>query len=107
MGESLNTITRLPFARPSAKKGQARFHEAVGEMNGLVDRLIPERRANPNPAASDLLNLMLTAVDPATGERLDDLNIRYQVLTFLIAGHETTSGMLTFAFSYLLRNPAI
>ena len=50
---------------------------------------------------------MLTAVDPETGEGLDDLNIRYQVLTFLIAGHETTSGLLTFAFHLLLRHPHV
>ena len=105
--ESMSTITRMPFQKPFAKKAQARFDAAIAEMNGLVDGIIAARRAEPDPDAKDLLNLMLTAVDPETGERLDDLNIRYQVLTFLIAGHETTSGMLTFAFSYLLRNPAI
>ena len=40
---------------------------------------------------------MLTGVDKQTGERLDDVNIRYQIITFLIAGHETTSGLLSFA----------
>ena len=107
LGESLNTITRMPFQKPFARKAQARFDAAIAEMNGRVDGIIAARRAHPDPDAKDLLNLMLTAVDPETGERLDDLNIRYQVLTFLIAGHETTSGMLTFAFSYLLRNPAV
>ncbi|HEU0044344.1 bifunctional cytochrome P450/NADPH--P450 reductase [Sphingomonas sp.] len=107
LSESMSTITRMPFQKPFAKKAQARFDAAIAEMNTLVDGIIAERRRNPDAAAKDLLNLMLTAVDPETGERLDDLNIRYQVLTFLIAGHETTSGMLTFAFSYLLRNPAI
>ena len=107
LGESLNTITRMPFQKPFARRAQGRFDAAIAEMNAKVDGIIAARRAHPDPQAKDLLNLMLTAVDPDTGERLDDLNIRYQVLTFLIAGHETTSGMLTFAFSYLLRNPAI
>jgi cytochrome P450 / NADPH-cytochrome P450 reductase len=107
LGESLNTITRMPFQKPFARRAQQRFDAAIAEMNARVDGIIAERRAHPDPDAKDLMNLMLTAVDPETGERLDDLNIRYQVLTFLIAGHETTSGMLTFAFSYLLRNPAI
>ena len=40
---------------------------------------------------------MLAGVDKKTGEGLDDLNIRYQIITFLIAGHETTSGLLSFA----------
>ena len=48
---------------------------------------------------------MLTGVDKKTGQGLDDVNIRYQILTFLIAGHETTSGLLSFAVYFLLKNP--
>ncbi|RYD21709.1 MAG: cytochrome P450, partial [Lysobacteraceae bacterium] len=106
LSESLSMITRMPLQNRLAKKSQRQFDADIAEMNALVDGLIAERRRTPTDGR-DLLNLMLTAVDPETGEQLDDVNIRYQVLTFLIAGHETTSGMLTFAFSYLLRNPSI
>jgi len=106
LGTSLSMITRLPVQNRLARREARQYDADIAEMNALVDGIIAERRANPRES-NDLLNLMLTAVDPETGERLDDLNIRYQVLTFLIAGHETTSGMLTFAFSYLLRNPAV
>jgi len=106
LSEALSTITRLPIQQRFAKKAVRQYEADIAEMNALVDGLIADRRANP-VESRDLLNLMLTAADPETGERLDDVNIRYQVLTFLIAGHETTSGMLTFAFSYLLRNPAV
>ena len=50
---------------------------------------------------------MLSGVDRHSGERLDDVNIRYQMNTFLIAGHETTSGMLSFAIYFLLNNPHV
>ena len=50
---------------------------------------------------------MLSGVDKQSGERLDDVNIRYQMNTFLIAGHETTSGMLSFAVYFLLNNPHV
>lgn len=106
LSEVLNVITRLPIQQKFAKKSTAQFNTDVATMNALVDEVIAQRRANPNDG-KDLLNLMLTAVDPETGEGLDDLNIRYQVLTFLIAGHETTSGLLTFAFMELLRNPTV
>ena len=106
LGEALSTITRLPIQNRLATKAKAQYDADIAEMNALVDGIIADRRINPTDG-KDLLNLMLTAVDPETGEGLDDLNIRYQVLTFLIAGHETTSGMLTFAFAYLLRNPAV
>ena len=50
---------------------------------------------------------MLQGVDAATGQGLDDLNIRYQVVTFLIAGHETTSGLLSFTLYQLLKHPEV
>ncbi len=106
LGESLAKLTRMSFQKPFAKRAEAQFDADIAEMNTLVDGIIADRRVNPTDGR-DLLNLMLTAVDPDTGERLDDLNIRYQVLTFLIAGHETTSGMLTFAFHHLLRHPHV
>jgi cytochrome P450 / NADPH-cytochrome P450 reductase len=106
LGESLNTITRLPIQNRFAKKAKRRFDADIAEMNALVDDIITQRRKQP-AESNDLLNLMLTAVDPETGEGLDDLNIRYQVLTFLIAGHETTSGLLAFTFALLLRHPHV
>ena len=106
LSEALNVITRLPIQQKFAKRSTAQFNADIGTMNTLVDGVIAQRRANPTDA-KDLLNLMLTAADPETGETLDDLNIRYQVLTFLIAGHETTSGLLTFAFMELLRAPSV
>lgn len=106
LGTSLNMITRLPIQNRFAKKSQRQFDADIAEMNALVDGIIADRRAHPTDS-NDLLNLMLTAVDPETGERLDDLNIRYQVLTFLIAGHETTSGLLAFAHTLLLRHPHV
>lgn len=48
---------------------------------------------------------MLNVEDPETGEKLDDENIRFQIITFLIAGHETTSGLLSFATYFLLKHP--
>jgi unspecific monooxygenase len=48
---------------------------------------------------------MLSTAHPDSGQHLTDRNIRYQVLTFLVAGHETTSGALSFALYYLSRNP--
>ena len=42
---------------------------------------------------------MLTEVNRQSGEALDETNIIAQCITFLIAGHETTSGLLSFALS--------
>lgn len=106
LGESLNMITRLPIQQRFKKRAERQYAADIVEMNALVDGIIAERRAHPNDG-KDLLNLMVSAIDPETGEGLDDLNIRYQVLTFLIAGHETTSGLLTFSQHLLLRHPHV
>lgn len=79
-------------------------HQAY--VDTLLDDVISARRAD-SASHDDLLALMLETPHPETGERLDDLNIRYQILTFLVAGHETTSGALSFALYYLSRHPEV
>ena len=87
----------------------ARQYDAnVRLMREVAQELIAERRADPRGREKDdLLGRMLNGVDPETGEGLSDENIGYQMNTFLIAGHETTSGLLSFATYLLLRNPAV
>jgi cytochrome P450/NADPH-cytochrome P450 reductase len=81
----------------------------VAFMNKMVDEIVAERRKNAEAAEGkkDMLGAMMTGVDRATGEQLDDVNIRYQINTFLIAGHETTSGMLSCAIYALLKHPDV
>ncbi|GAA4537605.1 bifunctional cytochrome P450/NADPH--P450 reductase [Pseudonocardia xishanensis] len=90
-------------------RAQRQAEEDLAFMNGLVDGLIAERRAALSEGAdadtTDLLGRMLTGTD-REGRSLPDDNIRSQCITFLIAGHETTSGLLSFAIYYLLKDPA-
>jgi cytochrome P450 / NADPH-cytochrome P450 reductase len=83
----------------------------VEYMNNLVDRIIQDRKqeraGQDDLPKRDLLDYMLDGIDRKTGTKLDDVNIRYQIITFLIAGHETTSGMLSFTMYYLLNNPDV
>ncbi|REK78017.1 cytochrome P450 [Rhodococcus erythropolis] len=82
-----------------------RKHTAdVEYLNTVVDRVIDDRQG-VTPERRDLLALMLDSVDPETGETLDPINIRYQILTFLAAGHETTGGALAFALWFLSQHP--
>ena len=78
-------------------------------MNKMVDEIVAERRKNAEATEDkkDMLGAMMTGVDRATGEQLDDVNIRYQINTFLIAGHETTSGLLSCAIYALLKHPDV
>lgn len=96
----------LPFEDITMKARFAQHKKDVTYMNSLVDEIIRERRQTGGDQ-TDLLNFMLAGKDPVTGEGLSDENIRYQINTFLIAGHETTSGLLSFTLYYLLKHPDV
>ncbi|MCA0318117.1 MAG: cytochrome P450 [Proteobacteria bacterium] len=96
----------LPFENLLLAKRLGQAKTDVNFMNTLVDDIIRERRRSGGDQ-KDLLNYMLAGVDKQTGEGLSDENIRYQINTFLIAGHETTSGLLSFTIYFLLNHPDV
>jgi cytochrome P450/NADPH-cytochrome P450 reductase len=96
----------LPFEKVALRDRLSQMNTDVAYMNKLVDDIIRERRRGGGDQ-KDLLNFMLAGVDKVTGESLSDENIRYQINTFLIAGHETTSGLMSFTLYYLLNNPDV
>lgn len=100
---------RRPGVVSKLMVGTHRRYEADQEkLASVADEVIAERRRDPNGhEKKDLLNIMLNGVDAVTGEKLSDENIRFQMITFLIAGHETTSGLLSFACCLLLKNPEV
>ena len=106
--ESGERVRRLPLQNRLMLKARHQYDEDKRLMYEIADQIITERRRHPLPEGQhDILDTMLTAQDPRTGERLSDENVRYQLVTFLIAGHETTSGLLTFTLYQLLRHPKI
>ncbi len=107
--EAVMKMRGLPLEDITQRKSRKKLEQDVGFMNGIADRIIKERREIPadDQAKPDLLGFMIAGIDKQTGERLDDVNIRYQMNTFLIAGHETTSGMLSFVVYFLLNNPHV
>jgi cytochrome P450/NADPH-cytochrome P450 reductase len=97
-------LSQFPFTR--IFKSQKQKEKDMNTLSSIVDDIIAQRRQSPQHS-NDLLSRLLNSVDPKTGESLDDQNIHYQVMTFLMAGHETTSGMLSFALSLLLSHPQV
>lgn len=78
---------------------QRRYRGAMAELDAAVTDLVAARRDRPAPAADDLLGLLLAAYpdDPAT--------VRNQIITFLVAGHETVASALTWALGLLAHHP--
>ncbi|KAJ7772252.1 fatty acid hydroxylase [Mycena metata] len=81
-----------------------KYQQDMKVMKDLANEIVAERQANP-VEKKDLLNTMLYSSDPQTGKKMSADSISRNLITFLIAGHETSSGMLTFAIYHLLRTP--
>ena len=72
----------------------------------VVTRIIEERRTSVAPDQDDLLSMLINAKDADTGESMDDKQLRDEVRTIFLAGHETTANALTWTWYLLARNPA-
>ncbi|MFJ6739507.1 cytochrome P450 [Streptomyces sp. NPDC091279] len=106
-----NTVP-APLAPYLLRAATRRNAADIACLNDTVDALVRARRTTgggegDGDRVGDLLDRMLATAHPVTGERLSALNVRRQVITFLVAGHETTSGALSFALHYLSRHPEI
>ena len=73
------------------------------EIDGMLGAEIAERRADPR---EDILSLLVTARFE-DGEPMDDQEVRDQLMTLLLAGHETTATGLAWTFDLLLRHPDV
>ncbi|KAJ8488103.1 hypothetical protein ONZ45_g14089 [Pleurotus djamor] len=99
----------MRFSRPSVVQAMltstnAKYFEDIKLMTDIANQMIADRKTHPSEK-NDLLNRMLLSKDVKTGQSLSDENICNNLLTFLIAGHETSSGTLAFVVYYLLKNP--
>lgn len=79
-----------------------RLAEAVSTLHGVVDRLTVRRR--DGAGSDDLLGLLLEARDQGV---MTDAQVRDEVMTILLAGHETTANALTWTWHLLGRHPDV
>ena len=95
----------LPVIGPRRMAGKERLMAQIfAPMDGAVNRLIDERRADPGRA--DLLGRLVGALDEDTGGRLTAKEVRDEVLTTFVAGHETTASAMTLVWYLLAHHPA-
>lgn len=95
---SLFDVLGLPDWLPRPGRGQNA--NGMSDMKAAADRVIDARQADRSSAIPDLLDLLLDGEDPKTGRRMRTEEIRDNLLTFIVAGHETTA--LTLAWSLYL-----
>ena len=92
-------LQKLPL--PKAQRAR----RAVATLDSLVYGLIAERRRTGRENGEDLLSLLLAARDEDDGGAMDDRQIRDEVLTLFLAGHETTANALAWTWVLLAQNP--
>ncbi|KAF3153305.1 hypothetical protein TWF594_000326 [Orbilia oligospora] len=102
--ESGNRGRRLPAMNMIPTRASEAYFKDIDLLKRVSYDLLKERRDTPSDK-KDLLNAMINGKDPQTGRGLTDELIVNNMITFLIAGHETTSGTLAFTMYNLLRNP--
>jgi cytochrome P450/NADPH-cytochrome P450 reductase len=95
----------LPVAIKVRRGAQRKLLADSKFMDDTVGEILAERKRSGDPG-NDLLGHMLVGTDKQ-GNALPDHNIIAQCVTFLVAGHETTSGLLSFAIAYLLKHPEV
>jgi cytochrome P450 / NADPH-cytochrome P450 reductase len=81
-----------------------RINADVASMRQVCEEIVEQRKVSPSDS-DDLLNALLYKTDPKTGEKLPQSSIIDNMITFLVAGHETTSSLLSFTFYHLLKDP--
>lgn len=91
------------FARFLPAPGTWEMRRAVRQLDETVYRIIDRRRRNAQDSG-DLLSMLLEARDE-DGSWMDNRQVRDEVLTFLMAGHETTALALSWAWYLLAENP--
>lgn len=94
----------LPLWLPTPRHRALR--QATAELDRVVASII-ERRRREGGGPPDLLSLLMSARDVDTGEGMSDRQLRDEVMTFVLAGHETTAVTLAWAFHLLSQHPGV
>jgi cytochrome P450 len=101
-------FTLLPYFRHELGgiTPYARLQLILGQLDGLFLDAIVERQTSSTEDASDCLSLLCAATDE-TGTPLSNRQIRDELLTMIMAGYETTTSALAWAFERLMRSPEV
>ena len=97
-----------PFGKLIAKlplPGNRKFYGAIAELDTILYRMIGEHRASGDQG--DLLSMLLMAQDEDDGKGMTDKQVRDEVTTLFLAGHETTAIALTWTWYLLSQHPEV
>jgi cytochrome P450 len=91
---------------PGWRRSWSTFLNQRAEVDHLIYTLMRRRESGVNKEAVDLLDMLLAA-DDASGKKMADRDIRDNLMSMILAGHETTTGELSWAFQLLAHHPCV
>ncbi|MCA9664245.1 MAG: cytochrome P450 [Myxococcales bacterium] len=100
------TMMPLPYPEYLPTRGNFQFWRAIGTLDRVVREIIDSRRGDAEYRA-DLLGLLMAARDPESGEQMSREQLRDEIMTMLLAGHETTANALAWTLMFYARYPQI
>ncbi|GAC1375253.1 MAG: cytochrome P450 [Ktedonobacteraceae bacterium] len=91
-----------PLSVPTPR--HRRFKASLRTLDAVVYAILKQRRQSKE-VYSDLLSMMMEARDEETGEGMSDKQLRDEIMTLLVAGHETVANALAWVWYLLAQNP--
>ncbi|GAB2786820.1 cytochrome P450 [Rhabdobacter roseus] len=106
---ALKSFVQVPLKYPTPRN--VRFRKAVAKVEAIIYDIIQNRRQQkikyPELRYDDLLDMLMDARDEETGESMSDQQLRDEVTTIFMAGHETTANALSWALYLLAQHPDV
>jgi cytochrome P450 len=111
LGTMLDFFRRLmsPMLQISLKlplPSTLQLRRALRDMDRVIHRMVEQRRANPTDD-DDLLSLLMKAKDDETNAYMTEKQLRDEICTLLLAGHETTANVLGWTLYLLGQHPEV
>lgn len=104
--KAVNKRTRTPLLLPIwvPTPTHQKIKKAVKTINAVLDKIFDDRREHPSERY-DLLSMLMEATYEDTGEHMGNKQLRDEVMTLFVAGHETTANALSWTMYLLAQHP--
>ncbi len=100
----VQALINLPLWLPVPR--HLKYNKSRESLNKIVEKIIRERR-NSAHRYNDLLEMLMDVQDEDTGEKMSDKQLRDEIMTIFLAGHETTANALTWGIYLLSQHPGV
>jgi cytochrome P450 len=103
--KSISSYIKIPLKYPTPSN--VKFKKAVNQIDSVVYEMINRRKHAQVGDHLDLLGMLMEAQDEETGEKMNSKQLRDEVTTIFMAGHETTANALAWAFYLIAQYPKV